>query len=180
MKFEPVKRFADQDTQLPQRTTKYAAGYDMFAAEDIIIPPYHQQVSDLYTYYYEKKIQDFFTLDELANLTKETKIRPTLVSTGVKVKLDNDKYLKLVSRSSVSNKDWLVLANGEGIIDADYYGNESNDGEIFFQFINFSPVPVKINKGDRIGQGIILPYYLTDDDSADGTRIGGFGSTGSH
>ena len=116
MKFEPVKRFIDANIQLPIRTTKYAAGYDMFAAEDTIIPPYHEQMQNLDIYYYKSYKTDAepFTLDELAEVTKKAVARPTLVSTGVKVKLDNDKYLKLVSRSSVANKDWLVLANGVG------------------------------------------------------------------
>lgn len=39
-KFEKVKRFADQDITLPQRKTKYSAGYDFEVAEDIIVPSY--------------------------------------------------------------------------------------------------------------------------------------------
>lgn len=63
------------------------------------------------------------------------------------------------------------------IIDADYYNNKDNEGEIFFQIINLSPYAIQIKKGDKIGQGIFLPYYKTDDDAAEGTREGGFGST---
>ena len=70
-----------------------------------------------------------------------------------------------------------MLANGVGIIDYDYYGNESNDGHIFFQIINFAPFRIELHKGDRIGQGIILPYCITEDDEAGGTRTGGLGST---
>lgn len=36
---------------------------------------------------------------------------------------------------------------------------------------------VTFKKGDRIGQGVISKFYLTDDDIADGIRAGGFGST---
>ena len=36
---------------------------------------------------------------------------------------------------------------------------------------------VLFRKNDRIAQGIIMPYFLTDDDDADGVRNGGFGST---
>lgn len=63
------------------------------------------------------------------------------------------------------------------IIDSDYANNPDNDGEISFQFINLSPVDIVIHKGDKIGQGIINTFVLTDDDSATGERTGGFGST---
>ena len=63
------------------------------------------------------------------------------------------------------------------IIDADYYNNPDNDGEIFFQIINFSPYDIVLEKGEKIGQGIIHQYLTTYDDNAIGERIGGFGST---
>ena len=63
------------------------------------------------------------------------------------------------------------------IIDADYYNNAGNEGEIFLQLINLSPFNIQIKKGEAIGQGIILPYGITSDDAATGERIGGFGST---
>ena len=63
------------------------------------------------------------------------------------------------------------------IIDADYYNNPDNEGHIFFQLINLSPFPIQLHKGDKIGQGIIKSYLITEDDSADGLRTGGFGST---
>lgn len=69
------------------------------------------------------------------------------------------------------------LQGNKLIIDADYYNNKDNEGEIFFQIINLSPYAIQIKKGDKIGQGIFLPYYKTDDDAAEGTREGGFGST---
>jgi dUTP pyrophosphatase len=73
-----------------------------------------------------------------------------------------------------------MMPNGVGIVDADYYNNSSNEGEIFFQFINFGINDVKIKKGERIGQGIFLPYLLADGDDkvAKASRQGGFGSTG--
>jgi dUTP pyrophosphatase len=44
-----------------------------------------------------------------------------------------------------------MLANGVGIIDADYYNNPDNEGEIFLQFYNLSPFNVQIPKGEAIG-----------------------------
>ena len=63
------------------------------------------------------------------------------------------------------------------IIDADYYNNPDNEGEIFFQLINLSPYNIILKKGEKIGQGIIKPYLTTEDDTATGDRLGGFGST---
>ena len=100
-----------------------------------------------------------------------------MVSTGVKCQLDPGTYLELSVRSSTPLKYWLILANGVGIIDKDYYNNPSNEGEIYLQVINLSPFNVLIKKGEAIGQGIIKPYLTTEDDNASGERIGGFGST---
>ena len=63
------------------------------------------------------------------------------------------------------------------IIDADYYNNTDNEGHIYFQVINLSPIPIKIRKGDAIGQGVIMNYLKTDNDISLGAREGGFGST---
>jgi dUTP pyrophosphatase len=116
-------------------------------------------------------------LDEMSALTKSTKAKPTLVSTGMKCRLDKGTYLELAIRSSSPLKYWLILANGVGIIDEDYYNNPDNEGEIFFQIINLSPFPIKIQKGEIIGQGIIKPYLLAEGDAAAGQRTGGLGST---
>ena len=69
------------------------------------------------------------------------------------------------------------LQDNKLIIDADYYNNPDNEGEIFFQMINLSPYDIQLHKGDIIGQGIIKPYLTTEDDNASGKRVGGFGST---
>lgn len=71
----------------------------------------------------------------------------------------------------------MILANGTGIIDSDYYNNETNEGEIFGSFYNVSPKPYLIRKGDRIMQGIFQPYLLVSNDHSDNQRTGGFGST---
>ena len=60
----------------------------------------------------------------------------------------------------------------------DNFDNESNEGEIFFQLINFGLKDYHIKKGERIGQGIFLPYLLADEETApQAQRTGGFGST---
>ena len=191
-KFEVVSRFADAGIEIPKASTKNSAGYDFIVAEEITIPAY-EDLSALMTYASQATLGDIFksaleggagvesltyTLDELAKLTKATGCKPTLVSTGLKCKMDDNEYLQIVARSSTPLKYWLVVANAPGVVDADYYNNPDNEGEIFVQIINFSPFAIKLNKGDKIAQGIVSRYYTVEDDVRNGERTGGFGSTG--
>lgn len=173
IKFERVSRCPD--AVLPTRKTAHSAGYDLTVAEDICVPPVVNHIKTLdsqYTSYIST-----LDLKEVATLTKTLDAKPTLVSTGVKCQLDPGYYLELSPRSSTPLKYWLIMANSVGIIDADYYNNPDNEGEIFLQLINLSPFNIQLHKGDVIGQGIIKKYEVTDDDNAIGERLGGFGST---
>jgi len=97
--------------------------------------------------------------------------------TDVKVKLEKDEFLMIVPRSSVATQKNLILANSVGIIDADYYNNPDNDGNIGIWLINTSNnQTATIKEGERIAQGIILKYFASD--KTQGKRGGGFGSTG--
>lgn len=174
--FEKVSKYADADLAMPVRKTSQSAGYDMVAAEDYIIP----SVFNLATTAEELwpvPDDEFVTLEQMAQFTKATGYKPTLVSTGMKCKLDPGSFLQLSVRSSSPLKYWIMMANSVGIIDADYYNNPDNEGEIFFQLYNLSPFNIQIKKGEAIGQGIILPYGVTEDDVVMGERLGGFGST---
>ena len=175
IKFEKVSRFADADFNLPVRKTKNSAGYDFEVAEDICVPTWTSQLMALAKATPQPK--EPYSLGEMAALTKQTKAKPTLVSTGVKCHLEEGYYLELSVRSSTPLKYWIILANSVGVIDADYCDNPDNEGEIFFQIINMSPFDIYLKKGDIIGQGIIKRYEVTDDDKAEGERQGGFGST---
>ena len=182
--FERVKRFsADDSIILPERKTKYSAGYDFAVAEDTIIHPYKSLWMDFDYHICKDTTNDYIikeqsrTIDEMAIITKQLETRPTLVPTGIKCRLPKDCYLELSVRSSTPLKTGLVMANGIGVIDCDYYNNPDNDGEIFFQLINLSPFSIMLKKGNIIGQGIIKHYYKVDNDTADGERVGGFGST---
>lgn len=183
-KFEKVSKFADVEINLPQRKTAASAGYDFEVAEDTIIPSFQKMsqvmrdVISPYMAFEDGTIQSrAFTLEEMADVTKTLNTKPTLVSTGMKCRLEPSTYLELSVRSSCPLKYWLVMGNSVGIIDADYYNNPDNEGEIFFQLINLSPFDIILRKGDIIGQGIIKPYLTTEDDNASGQRVGGFGST---
>ena len=145
--FEVAKGFEDKGINLPVRKTKYSAGYDVEAAEDIIIPAF------------------------------KPGMKPTLVKTGIKSYMQVNEYLMLANRSSNPGKKGLILANSVGIIDADYYENPDNDGHIMFAFYNIKDEDVEIKKGDCIGQAIFMPFLIADKDVTEGTRTGGFGST---
>ena len=54
--------------------------------------------------------------------------RPTLVPTGIKIYLDDDKSFDIQARSSLPRKNWLIVANGVGLADADYVDNPDNEG----------------------------------------------------
>lgn len=102
--------------------------------------------------------------------------KPTLIKTGLKVYMQPDEVLLLYNRSSNPLKG-LVLSNGVGVIDKDYYNNKSNEGHIMFSFINITNTNIIINKGDVIGQAIFQKYLIVDNDMSTGERLGGFGST---
>lgn len=175
-KFEKVSRYADKEIGMPARKTSQSAGYDLVAAEDYIIPSVFNLAGEA-SQLWEIPDDEYITLEQMAQFTKKTHYKPTLVSTGMKCKLDPGTFLQLSVRSSSPLKYWLMLANGVGIIDADYYNNPDNEGEIFLQIYNLSPFNIQIKEGEAIGQGIILPYGVTEDDIAGGERTGGFGST---
>lgn len=179
MKFEIVSDYADDNINPPIRKTKYSAGYDFEVAEDTAIPSVWTMMDELRLTKSKSPFnnQEILSLHDTATLTKARCIRPTLVPTGIKCEMPNDMYLELSVRSSCPLKHWLVLANGVGIIDADYYNNPDNEGHIYFQLINLAPFEIMLRKGDVIGQGIFHKYYITDDDTAITERQGGFGST---
>ena len=144
--FEVVKGFEDKEINLPERKTKYSAGYDIEAAEDVIIPSFKKGIN------------------------------PTLVKTGIKVYMPDDEVV-LLYNSSNPKKKGLIMANSVGVIDKDYYGNPDNDGHIMFAFYNIKEEDIEIKKGEAIGQALFQKYLITDNDKAEGKRMGGFGST---
>lgn len=100
------------------------------------------------------------------------------IPSGIKCELDEDKYLAMHIRSSLGIKQHLSLPNCTGIIDADYYNNEDNEGQIYIALVNHGDEDYVVHAGDKVCQGIITSYYTTADDDADGDRNGGIGSTG--
>ena len=102
-----------------------------------------------------------------------------LIWTDIKAKMPYYQVLKIYVRSSLGIKKGLILQNVTGIIDADYYGNTSNDGNIGIMLWNTSNSVQKIELGEKIAQGIFEQYYVVDDEtSPSDSRTGGIGSTG--
>ena len=116
---------------------------------------------------------DFFVVEDITINPDEI----ALVPTGVKAQIDEGYWLQLAVRSSTPRKLGLILANGIGIVDSDYYNNPDNEGHIMFQVYNIGNNPVNLLPGYRIGQGVFIPYGLTNDDNTTAARVGGFGST---
>ncbi len=146
--FEIAKGWEGKNINLPIRKTAKSAGYDVEAAEDTIIPVF------------------------------ENGCKPTLIHTGLKAYCQDDEWYMLANRSSNPGKKKLVLANGIGIIDADYYCNPDNDGEFLFAYYNIGTEDLQIKKGEIIGQVVFQKFLVVDNDNASGERTGGFGSTG--
>ncbi|MFA9288295.1 MAG: dUTP diphosphatase [Weeksellaceae bacterium] len=104
---------------------------------------------------------------------------PTIVPTNLIIEVPKGYFLMLASRSSTPLKKQLMVANGIGVIDEDYHGD--ND-EIGVQFLNFSKEDVTIERGERIAQALIVQIAkVVEFDEVDSIKAesrGGFGSTG--
>jgi len=101
-----------------------------------------------------------------------------LVGTGLVIGVPNGYFLGIFARSSTPMKRGLMVANGVGVIDSDYCGPAD---EIKIQLLNFTDAPVKVAKGDRLAQGIVLPCPKVEWEEVDEIQVptrGGFGSTG--
>lgn len=101
-----------------------------------------------------------------------------LIGTGLVVEVPSGYFLGIFARSSTPLKRGLVVANGVGVLDADYCGPTD---ELKIQVLNITGVPIVVAPGDRLAQGIVLPAPRVEWEevaSIDRTTRGGFGSTG--
>ena len=86
-------------------------------------------------------------------------------------------FFMLVARGS-THKKGLWMANGIGIGDPDFSGNED---EYKAAYYNFTDKPVKIEKGERIAQGLIVKRETVqwkEVDVMENKTRGGWGTTG--
>lgn len=142
--------------KIPARATVGSAGYDFVAPFDFELrAPY--SFDDIY-------------------IRRNSSIK---IPTGIRVLLDDDKYLAIYPRSGLGFKYKVQLFNTVGIVDSDY-SKSDNEGHIWVKLFNDSPEGknLTIKQGEAFCQGIIQQYFLTEDDEANGIRNGGLGSTG--
>ena len=100
------------------------------------------------------------------------------IPTGLRVTgMPKDVVLLGFVRSSIGIKRNIVLCNGTMILDADY-ADAKNEGHMWIALSNEGNGWEEFNTGDKICQGVFVHYLVTEDDSADGVRVGGIGSTG--
>lgn len=99
------------------------------------------------------------------------------IPTGIKVSLEDDEFLAIFVRSSMGFKYNVRMCNQVGIIDKDFYNNIDNEGHMWLKLQNEGDKSYIIKKGDSMAQGIFMKYLITDDDTTDGVRVGGLGST---
>lgn len=99
-----------------------------------------------------------------------------MIPTGLILQIPQDHVLLIFARSSLAIKKHLLLANGVGIVDADYCGSQD---EIKILVLNMTPEPSTVLKGERIAQGIILPFDRVNFVAYQPPELsrGGFGST---
>lgn len=114
---------------------------------------------------------DFYAKDDYTVAPNEI----VKIWTDVKAYMQDNECLILNVRSSMGGK--FMLANTQGWIDADYYENENNDGNIGIFLKNISNDYQNIYKGDRIAQGAFFNFLVADNGNTETERNGGFGST---
>ena len=93
------------------------------------------------------------------------------------IKVPEGHALILAARSSLGKKKGLVFRNGIGVIDQDYHGPKD---EVCLLVHNFTDEPVAVERGERLGQGIIVPIIKAEWEEVDEIKKesrGGFGST---
>ncbi|MGE3840491.1 MAG: dUTP diphosphatase [Vicinamibacterales bacterium] len=103
-----------------------------------------------------------------------------LVPTGLVIEVPEHHALLIVARSSLPIKKRLMVANGVGVVDADYRGPTD---EVKVELYNFSGEPATIAEGERIAQGLIVPVVRAswlEVNEASAPERGGFGSTGGY
>mgnify|MGYP002868003077 FL=1 len=111
---------------------------------------------------------------------EEVIIKPNesfLVRTGLSIECPQGYFVLLAPRSSFVLKKHLDVPNSVGIIDSDYRG------EILMSLRNLGTEDAVIEKGERIGQVLLMPVVQADfevvDELTETQRgTGGFGSTG--
>lgn len=97
------------------------------------------------------------------------------IPTGIRAIMDDGFVLMMYVRSSVGIKKNLMLANGTGVIDADYW-QAKNEGHIWIVLHNYGTEIQEIDAYERIAQGVFIPF-VDCGEIVEEKRVGGIGST---
>lgn len=133
--------------------------------KDLPLPQYHTSGAAAF---------DFYSRE---TLTIEAKTVARIPSNFI-IATPTGYFLMVAARSSLASKKGLMLANGIGIIDSDYCGE--ND-EILISVYNFTDQPVVVERGERIAQGTFVKIeqgIWEEVEKMTSKDRGGFGSTG--
>lgn len=178
-----------EDASDPQFSTAGSACFDLFAYLPV---PYSHYPNDRTTMTErptvaiwhdgnEKVQREYNCMWEGNHAIPSVVINPlerALIPTGLVLDIPDGYSVRLHTRSSTSLKKGLIMPNGEGIIDSDYYH------ETFMMLLNMSNVPVHIKHGEKICQAELVKtvdFDLTQttiQPTQSTERVGGFGSTG--
>ena len=157
------------DVQVPSRSTRQSAGYDVRA---------HLTRGSVKIYRADR--------GEIAPESPESGpegprilLQPgdrALVPTGFKARLPGGFEAQIRMRSSLAWKRGLIVPNAPGTVDADY------PDEWFVLVLNAAHEPVPIEHGERIAQIVLNRYEVSEwvpgDVGVSTDRVGGLGSTG--
>lgn len=109
---------------------------------------------------------DFIAISDFEIKPGEIKKIPT----GIKVQMNSDEALLLIDRSSMGFKYNIRLCNQVGVIDADFYNNEANEGHMWFALQNEGKETYYVKKGESFGQGVFIKY-LTCGEEVEEERV---------
>ena len=142
------------EIKLPQRATKFSAGYDIYSPCDFTLRPGE-------------------TIKFPTGINVE--LDPDKVLLVVPRSGHGFKYgVRLSNTCGVIDADYINSDNeGHVWVKLHYPADYSLcDGAIWT-----TQKPLIVKKGDAVCQGIIMQYFTTEDDAAETERNGGFGST---
>ena len=157
-----------EDAHMPEYGSEWAACFDLKAS---------LRDSDNVTVYNQMNHKEKRSVED----DRKIQLHPgerMLVPTGLVFDMKEGFSLRIHPRSGLSLKNGIVVANCEGVVDADYVQ------QTYVMLHNISGVPFVIRDGDRIAQAelvtIFQPKIVESDMEPEEktSRKGGFGSTG--
>jgi dUTP pyrophosphatase len=165
--------------QLPEFATEFAACFDLranFGPKCEVVKGFNAYNKPIERYAMTPKNVSDRSSVEAREISINSGDR-LLVPTGIIMDIPQGESIRLHPRSGLSLKKGLILANSEGIIDADYVE------QVYVLLTNSSSESVVIQHGERICQAEIMPvihptFEFCEKPDQKTSRTGGFGSTG--